>query len=806
MGYDIAQGYVQILPSTEKFGSTLKSDLSGSAEDAGREAGNKFASGLSTGLKVAGAAISAAFAGAVKMAGEVVNAYGDYEQLVGGVQKLFGEMDYQAVVDNASKAFQTAGMSSNNYMETVTSFAASLINSLEGDTQKAVGYADKAVQDMSDNANTFGTSIEAIQNAYQGFAKQNYTMLDNLKLGYGGTKTEMERLVTDAENLDASFQATRDESGKLTLSFSDIVDAIHIVQDNMNITGTTAREAAGTIQGSVETMKAAWENLLTGMGDPNANIDKLTQDFINSFENVINNIEPVIKNFAEVLPDVLEAVLDAATDVLPDLIVNLLPAAVAGLAKLAAGLITHIPDILGGILKGLVDGIAEAIGGEKVWDKIFGGTDTFKEYSGMLDDLGTDIDNLVNSIKNSTTEFDNASTSALANADSASYLKDRLMELIDKEDKTAADKALIKQLVQELNELVPGLALAYDDVTDSLNLTNDEMDRYIDNAYKQAKADAAREYLTDSLYNQYTAQQKVNETNRAWLDLMDEYSVSGDAFMMISQGMAEGVIGVDGGLKNATFAQAAFKDEIDAGTMTSQQATEALNLLVTAMQENKDATDAYTQASENAKYAEEELYNATVDLVTETETAVTTIADQYSQVFGVEMPADLQTAIQAASDAGYQIPDGLVTGLSTGDIEIGNAVNRMNALVTFEQAVSSADLGGLDVSQAFVNSWLSGEYSLTEANAYMANLIEFSTAIENAKNGGVEVTTEFVNGLLEEYGLQGVVSAAEDIGEKAKPTIVANDINEVGASVPREIANGENANIGLVEDASQAVY
>lgn len=179
-------------------------------------------------------------------------------------------------------------------METVTSFSASLLQSLGGDTEKAADYADKAVTDMADNANKMGTSMESIQNAYQGFAKQNYTMLDNLKLGYGGTKQEMERLITDAEGLDSSFKASRDSNGNLAMSYADIVDAIHIVQDEMGITGTTAKEASETISGSIASMKAAFSNFVTGLADENADVEQLTEDLVDSVGTVVKNLAPVI--------------------------------------------------------------------------------------------------------------------------------------------------------------------------------------------------------------------------------------------------------------------------------------------------------------------------------------------------------------------------------------------------------------------------------------------------------------------------------------------------------------------------------
>lgn len=266
------------------FGDVLKANLAS-------EAIKKGISLTVDGIKKIG---SAAFSAAK----ESIESYADYEQLVGGVDKLF-KNSADKVKTNASKAYKAAGLNANEYMENVTSFSASLISSLKGDTEKAVDYADMAIIDMADNANTYGTEIESIQNAYQGFAKQNYTMLDNLKLGYGGTKTEMERLIADANKL----KKANGEVANLTIdSYADVVEAIHIVQTEMGITGTTAKEASTTISGSVDSMKSAYHNLLTGLSDENADIDSLVDNFVESIVGdgsgnggVINTVGPRIK-------------------------------------------------------------------------------------------------------------------------------------------------------------------------------------------------------------------------------------------------------------------------------------------------------------------------------------------------------------------------------------------------------------------------------------------------------------------------------------------------------------------------------
>ena len=220
-----------------------------------------------------------------------IKSYAEYEQLVGGVETLFkGSAD--EIMKYAQNAYKTAGLSANEYMETVTSFSASLIQSLKGNTEKATKYADTAITDMSDNANKMGTSIESLQNAYQGFAKGNFTMLDNLKLGYGGTRGEMQRLIDDANKV----KKANGEMANLSInSFADMVDAIHTIQTEMGITGTTAKEADSTILGSVNSMKASWKNLLNAVADDNQDMSKAVDNFVDSAITAGKNIVPRIR-------------------------------------------------------------------------------------------------------------------------------------------------------------------------------------------------------------------------------------------------------------------------------------------------------------------------------------------------------------------------------------------------------------------------------------------------------------------------------------------------------------------------------
>lgn len=326
---------------------------------------DKLKSGLATAAKVGAAALTAAATGMAALTKASIDQYAEYEQLVGGVDTLFKTAS-DKVQEYAANAYKTAGMSANEYMDTVTSFSASLLQSLGGDTEKAAQKADQAITDMADNANKMGTGMEMIQNAYQGFAKQNYTMLDNLKLGYGGTKEEMKRLLADAEKLSGQkFDIS---------SYSDIVDAIHVVQTEMGITGTTAKEAASTIQGSVSAAKSAWSNLITGIAADNADLDTLIGNFVSSVETAAGNIIPRV---SVMLGGISQLVTSASTTIIPMVITTitdnlpaLLQAAVALVGALGQGIIDSLPaitqaaiDILFFLANGLIENLPTLIDG-----------------------------------------------------------------------------------------------------------------------------------------------------------------------------------------------------------------------------------------------------------------------------------------------------------------------------------------------------------------------------------------------------------------------------------------------------------
>ena len=347
-----------------------------------KDLGGKLGNGLKTAAKIGTAAVGAAAAGITALTKAAVDNYAEYEQLVGGVETLFkGSAD--KVQEYAANAYKTAGMSANEYMSTVTSFSASLLQSLGGDTDKAAEYANQALTDMSDNANKMGTSMEMIQNAYQGFAKQNYTMLDNLKLGYGGTKEEMARLIEDAAKLSDTVDAQ-------DMSFANIVKAINVVQTEMGITGTTAKEAASTIQGSVGMMKSSWTNLVTGIADENANLDVLISNFVDSVGTVAQNIVPKIgvalnsasKLISDLIPVIVQEIpvlIEENLPILAEAAISIIQSLVDGISKnqemlmttametityLATSLISMLPQIvqLGlDLIVSLANGIAESL-------------------------------------------------------------------------------------------------------------------------------------------------------------------------------------------------------------------------------------------------------------------------------------------------------------------------------------------------------------------------------------------------------------------------------------------------------------
>lgn len=308
----------------------------------GAKLGGAMLGAVATGTTIVGSALTT-------VTKQAIDAYADIEQSIGGVETLFKE-NADAVIENARRAYKTAGVDANTYMQGVTSFSASLLQSLSGDTKKASEVADMAFQDMSDNANKFGTDMQSIQNAYQGFAKQQYQLLDNLKLGYGGTKGEMERLLADAEKLTG---IQYDIS-----NLADVYNAIHVIQEELGVTGTTAKESMSTISGSVNSAKMAIRNLISGEGSVEAVIETVTQAgtnlanaFIKIAPRVAESLVGVINGLMPMLPGLIQTILPVLVSATKDLMI--------GLAKVFPNIIKTLSPMLPDIIKTLLEGLVE---------------------------------------------------------------------------------------------------------------------------------------------------------------------------------------------------------------------------------------------------------------------------------------------------------------------------------------------------------------------------------------------------------------------------------------------------------------
>ena len=387
---EIAKAYVQIIPSMEGFNTALRRNVENDAGEAGQSSGGLFSnmfaqasqgglkgfasaagstmlnlgkSALSGVAKLGSMAVAAAVPALADMGKQALDAYKDFEQLQGGVETLFKDSSGQ-VMQYASQAYKTAGLSANQYMETVTSFSASLLQSLGGDTEKAAQVADRAIIDMSDNANKMGTSMESIQNAYQGFAKQNYTMLDNLKLGYGGTQAEMARLIQDAaamKDVQAELGITVDES---SMSFDNIVNAISVMQSSLGIAGATSAEASTTIEGSVNAMKASWQNLLVGIADDQADLDTLINNFVDSVitagDNLIPRVETIMGGLGTLVSSAAQKLVPTVVTYIVNNLPNIVQAGVQLVVTLAGALIQALPQLVASvpkIVKAIIDGL-----------------------------------------------------------------------------------------------------------------------------------------------------------------------------------------------------------------------------------------------------------------------------------------------------------------------------------------------------------------------------------------------------------------------------------------------------------------
>lgn len=559
-GIELAKAYVQIVPSMEGLQGQLAKLF---PDGVGGEQGDKMGKNL-------GKSLLAAF-GAYKVAdklGDIIkSAFSEgaaLEQSIGGIETLF-KSSAGKVEQYASDAFKTAGVSANEYMENVTSFSASLISSLGGDTAKAAEAAHTAMVDMSDNANKMGTNIADIQNAYQGFAKQNYTMLDNLKLGYGGTKTEMERLLADAEKI-SGIKYNID-------NLADVYAAVHVIQGELDITGTTAKEAATTFSGSFSSMKAAAANLLgtlTNGGDTAKALDDLDESAGNFADNFIRMGKQGVQQLDK-LGDALEdgiakklgvskAELEGVKTVLAAIITQIAAAQILGklegvtisLETLRTAALKAGTSLKNSMTGGSIAIAAAAAGGQMLASIIDGITEEIDEAHDPLSDLSADTQGIVSAaheaakaIAETSQKFDENMNSAEESSAAYVGMVDRLEELNAQTSLTSTEQAEMESIVQSLNEGMPELGLAIDSTTGHLNKNRAAIEAVVTSYNRQAKAQAAQESLVELYKEQAKAEEALkNATDErtaalaAGTDMQSDYGAAvNTAYVTASEAM-----------------------------------------------------------------------------------------------------------------------------------------------------------------------------------------------------------------------------------------------------------------------------
>lgn len=436
------------------------------------------------------ATLGAAATGVSAIVKESVSAYADYEQLAGGIETLFGS-SADTVMKNAEKAYQTAGQSMNQYMETSIQSAAALINSLGGDRAKAAELMDLSITDMADNVNKMGTNMEAVQNAYRGFSRQNFTMLDNLALGFAGTKQGMQDLLDKAQEISG---IQYDIS-----SYSDIVQAIHVVQEEMGITGTTAKEASGTISGSIGSMKSAWENLKVEISKDDGNVgeafDKLSETAGAAFDNMLPRVEKALDGVGDLIVKGAPKIGKSIGKIVPRIMPSLMQASVSIVGALGTGIIENIPTLLqtGGEVIGMFGDTIES-NLPKLKDTAF---TLISDFSGYLKD---NLPALIPEGVNAVVEFakgitDPSNTGTLI--DAAFDIIDGLIEGFTSEETI---DAIIEGAPVILDNLVDGIVKAADRLGDAALKISDKLIEYFkDEENREKMADAADKILTSLL-------------------------------------------------------------------------------------------------------------------------------------------------------------------------------------------------------------------------------------------------------------------------------------------------------------------
>lgn len=847
-GIELAKAYVQIVPSMEGLQGQLAKLF---PDGVGGEQGDKMGKNL-------GKSLLAAF-GAYKVAdklGDVIkSAFSEgaaLEQSIGGIETLF-KSSAGKVEQYASDAFKTAGVSANEYMENVTSFSASLISSLGGDTAKAAEAAHTAMVDMSDNANKMGTNIADIQNAYQGFAKQNYTMLDNLKLGYGGTKTEMERLLADAEKI-SGIKYNID-------NLADVYAAVHVIQGELDITGTTAKEAATTFSGSFSSMKAAAANLLgtlTNGGDVSKALDDLDESAGNFADNFIRMGKQGVQQLDK-LGDALEdgiakklgvskAELEGVKIVLAAIITQIAAAQILGklegvtisLEALRTAALKAGTSLKNSMTGGSIAIAAAAAGGQMLASIIDGITEEIDEAHDPLTDLSADTQGLVSAaheaakaIAETSQKFDESMNSAEESSAAYVGMVDRLEELNAQTSLTSTEQAEMESIVQSLNEGMPKLGLAIDSTTGHLNKNRAAIEAVVTSYNRQAKAQAAQE----SLVELYKEQAKAEEALKNATDERTAALAAGTD-MQSDYGAA-----VNTAYVTASEAMRTVNEQIDAANTAIAELSE---------QEKKSADSALANMSEIQLAAQrthsviytvgEDSYKVSADAadsIAELSRQYTSMLDQtadsiYNSMDLFSKPAELAEVsaedLVSAMDSNYERisnwSDGLAElidrGVSDGLIEKLREAGPSSA-AEIKAMTSMSDTELQDYSDkfdaAYSKAYKAAEKSLgnmrDESSRQIQNIISDvagkSPSLQEAYDilGGY-AAAGFANGLTRPEKLADIDSAAQRMVDAAYQSVKAAAgihspsrlFADLGGYIPQGMARGISGGMAAVSAAA----
>jgi hypothetical protein len=847
-GIELAKAYVQIVPSMEGLQGQLAKLF---PDGVGSEQGGKMGKNL-------GKSLLAAF-GAYKVAdklGDVIkSAFSEgaaLEQSIGGIETLF-KSSAGKVEQYASDAFKTAGVSANEYMENVTSFSASLISSLGGDTAKAAEAAHTAMVDMSDNANKMGTNIADIQNAYQGFAKQNYTMLDNLKLGYGGTKTEMERLLADAEKI-SGIKYNID-------NLADVYAAVHVIQGELDITGTTAKEAATTFSGSFGSMKAAAANLLgtlTNGGDTAKALDDLDESAGNFADNFIRMGKQGVQQLDK-LGDALEdgiakklgvskTELEGVKTVLAAIITQIAAAQILGklegvtisLETLRAAALKAGTSLKNSMTGGSIAIAAAVAGGQMLASIVDGITEKIDEAHDPLADLSADTQGLVSAaheaakaIAETSQKFDESMNSAEESSAAYGGMVDRLEELNAQTSLTSTEQAEMESIVQSLNEEMPELGLAINSTTGHLNKNRAAIEAVVASYNRQAKAQAAQESLVELYKEQAKAEEALkNATDErtaalaAGTDMQTDYGAAvNTAYVTASEAMRNVNEQIDAA--NTAIAELSEQEKKSADSALANMSDLQLAAQRTHSVIYTVGEDSY-KVSADAADSIAELSHQYTSMLDQTADSIYNSMDLFSK------PAELAEVsaedLVSAMDSNYERisdwSDGLAElidrGVSDGLIDkLREAGSSSAAEIKAMTSMSDTELQDYSdkFDEAYAKAYKAAEKSLgnmrDESSRQIQNIISDvagkSPSLQEAYDilGGY-AATGFANGLTRPEKLADIDRAAQQMVDAAYQSVKAAAgihspsrlFADLGGYIPQGMARGISGGMAEVSAAA----